>query len=371
MNYQRHPPKLCPPDCTEHHACCQKLIQKLAKDKERMAAKLRKEQKAVACLKKQNDGNPETTIGNDADAKGGSEGSIAPSSQCIKKCLKKSEAKKQSRHGSAAEGSVEASAGGKTPDGGVAKTNDNNGNSNELNPADNTPGQEWTASQDAIILAMKEGGETWSVIGNALGRGKDEARLHWKEITNTGDSQVSGKTDKRERSIKGHRTVYSVSSDSEVDSEAWSPQRELANLKRREEAALAMMSRAYDQPGESDAEDESFSTLDARVLAMLRLKRKDEKWLEIQAGFFNATGRMVDVELLKQKMDTLAEPDVEPEDGFSALDSEVLSMLWRKQKAEKWLAIQADFFNATGRMVDVELLRHMAEESEEISSCED
>ncbi len=48
--------------------------------------------------------------------------------------------------------------------------------------------------------------------------------------------------------------------------------------------------------------DCNFDRRDCEMLAILAKKYKDERWLELQAAFFNATGRMVSGEVLKHKL---------------------------------------------------------------------
>lgn len=49
---------------------------------------------------------------------------------------------------------------------------------------------------------------------------------------------------------------------------------------------------------------------------------------------------------------------------WCALDRAVLGVLERKRRVERWLELQADFYNATGRMVDIEVLKAQVEEQE-------
>jgi hypothetical protein len=49
--------------------------------------------------------------------------------------------------------------------------------------------------------------------------------------------------------------------------------------------------------------DAQWSQADCELLAMLDSRHSINRWLELQAGFYTATGRMVPVELLKAKMD--------------------------------------------------------------------
>jgi hypothetical protein len=48
--------------------------------------------------------------------------------------------------------------------------------------------------------------------------------------------------------------------------------------------------------------DAQWSQADCELLAMLDFQHDANRWLALQAGFYNATGRMVAVELLMAKM---------------------------------------------------------------------
>ncbi|KAK1655651.1 hypothetical protein BDP81DRAFT_401689 [Colletotrichum phormii] len=52
---------------------------------------------------------------------------------------------------------------------------------------------EWTDSEDALIISMKEGGESWASIGNAINRGKNEVKKRWHVLKiNVANSTESG-----------------------------------------------------------------------------------------------------------------------------------------------------------------------------------
>ncbi|KAK3956087.1 hypothetical protein QBC32DRAFT_392624 [Pseudoneurospora amorphoporcata] len=50
---------------------------------------------------------------------------------------------------------------------------------------------DWTPSQDAMLLGMKEGGESWANIGKAIGRNKKEVIKRHQELVRTGVAQVN------------------------------------------------------------------------------------------------------------------------------------------------------------------------------------
>ncbi|EOO02975.1 hypothetical protein UCRPA7_1525 [Phaeoacremonium minimum UCRPA7] len=196
----------------------------------------------------------------------------------------------------------------------------------------------WSASEDAAIVSMKEGGEIWASIGQAIGRGKKEVQKRWKELStqqteggstttgnmtsltpadteNDADNEMTdaatnkgkGKGGKKSANIpkktktspKKETALMIVSSDSDnevgsspdndVDSEAEIYTRMYSNLNLDDSAAL--------EP------DSDFNVQECNVLKVIDVKNKVNHWLEVQADFFNATGRMVPVGVLRRKLE--------------------------------------------------------------------
>ncbi|CCF38261.1 hypothetical protein CH063_09399 [Colletotrichum higginsianum] len=51
----------------------------------------------------------------------------------------------------------------------------------------------WTPSEDALIISMKNGGESWASIGNAINRGKNEVKKRWHVAkVNAANSESGG-----------------------------------------------------------------------------------------------------------------------------------------------------------------------------------
>ncbi|KAJ0168687.1 hypothetical protein CTA2_1589 [Colletotrichum tanaceti] len=51
----------------------------------------------------------------------------------------------------------------------------------------------WTPSEDALIISMKNGGESWASIGNAINRGRNEVRKRWHVAkVNAANSESGG-----------------------------------------------------------------------------------------------------------------------------------------------------------------------------------
>lgn len=70
------------------------------------------------------------------------------------------------------------------------ETIESNGQSNSTQPSKN-----WTSGEDAQILSMKAGGETWANISKKISRGKKEVQKRWKELnTMQGTTAIEGTT---------------------------------------------------------------------------------------------------------------------------------------------------------------------------------
>ncbi|KAK1773324.1 hypothetical protein QBC45DRAFT_86627 [Copromyces sp. CBS 386.78] len=62
---------------------------------------------------------------------------------------------------------------------------------------------DWTPSQDAMLLGMKEGGESWANIGKAIGRNKKEVIQRHQELVRTGVAQVNKGNHNNKNNKKG------------------------------------------------------------------------------------------------------------------------------------------------------------------------
>lgn len=210
---------------------------------------------------------------------------------------------------------------------------------------------------------MREGDESWSTIGNALGRGKKECRRRWKELSADGNLGTSQPDTTKERSrnrttgAESKSTITSETSDS--NTEILSPEDQYAELNRRQAHVVAALSRAFDIDLDSDLVVQPgsvFSDLDCKLLTILVTKHRRQKWLELQAEFFNTTGRMVDARLLESQWNG-GEDTVRSGASFPRHDRRLLRDLHNKREADKWLVLKAEFFNGAGRMIDVQIFK--------------
>lgn len=199
-------------------------------------------------------------------------------------------------------------------------------NHSKSNPATSASGK-WSPSEDAAILSMKEGGETWVAIGQAIGRGKKEVQKRWKELStqqqeqtgsatvrvpidteNDADNEMTdaggkkgkgkGKGGTKPASPTKSNALVTISSDSdnEVDSASGNGADSDAEVYTRMYSNLNLEDTAALEP------DSDFDMQECKVLKVVDVKNKVNRWLQVQADFFNATGRMVPVDVLRRKL---------------------------------------------------------------------
>ncbi|KAI1260488.1 hypothetical protein F5Y18DRAFT_254784 [Xylariaceae sp. FL1019] len=268
---------------------------------------------------------------------------------------------------------------------------------------------EWTTREDRTICLMKAVDSTWAEIGAKLNRGKSECKhryrsigLHAKElgltverlakmylddIEETKESEKKGKSKAKPKATKKQKVQVTTDTEDEDSDEEYNKRSKKSTKKQKEQVTTdtededsdeeytkrskkskdksrdkskqktkssrkdtgkkkktpststisdtSTSSRAsYDSPSEEEEEDEYdlaaeiqdsrryqydnmfswmypdqrrlradrfYSESDCRVLAGLEARYRANKWLNIQADFCNATGRMVEGEMLKAK----------------------------------------------------------------------
>jgi hypothetical protein len=166
-------------------------------------------------------------------------------------------------------------------------------------------GDRWTRSEDAILKGMKEGGETWTSIATTLGRGRKVVQQRYKTITTSrehdSDDVESGRDKgykKRSRAQKRPMPCRSLSYESSSSSV------ETDSVDSEEEQQLYLQEQIRNHlypPYLSIEADDHFTRRDCEVLATIDSKMKRGRWLEMQANFFNATGRMVPISVFRDK----------------------------------------------------------------------
>ncbi|KAH8891365.1 hypothetical protein GQ53DRAFT_866251 [Thozetella sp. PMI_491] len=202
---------------------------------------------------------------------------------------------------------------------------DVNTQSKRTKPDQSSGSGDWTPSQDAIILSMKKGNETWAIIGKAVGRSKKEVQKRHKELAaGTAGGQGPGNDGTNEApSADNNSRKDQADCEKSPKQGSKNPQAAVAQdllsfpavdahfaLTQRQTAAFRKIyGDHYKVHTLSDkiVPDRNFSERDCEMLALLVAKTKAERWYELQAAFFNLTGRMVSVDVLKHKMSGILE----------------------------------------------------------------
>ncbi|VUC37833.1 unnamed protein product [Clonostachys rosea] len=206
----------------------------------------------------------------------------------------------------------------------------------------------WTMSEDVILVNMKKDDRkpSWTEISQALHKSRKDLKARWKILQNKteqpssqgdGPSEPevqqqsetkSGKKSRKRRGKRGSRhkssppaeetavlsgedasaeaspddgpaDQISPSSSSEADSLTYAGSDKEV---RRQKKYLQKHIRAkIFPPDKYPTADETFSQADCEILASVESQYKRSKWLEMQANFYNVTGRLVPIELIRAR----------------------------------------------------------------------
>ncbi|KAI1111094.1 hypothetical protein F5Y14DRAFT_464995 [Nemania sp. NC0429] len=235
---------------------------------------------------------------------------------------------------------------------------------------------EWTREEDRIICVMKSEAKSWAEIGKELERGKKECQQRHRTLASHA----------RELGITTEKLARLYVDEDEDDEEeaaaakSKSKKSSKAKDKDRGKSKGKSKSKARDGKGEDKLEKSAAKT---SPNANTKSKRKKEKNKKVASD----TGSDSDDEEEEEEeeeeggereaedpeaeywaqrryiYDTLygtMYPDrktLHPDRFYSESDCRVLAGLEARYRANKWLYIQAEFCNATGRMVEAEILR--------------
>jgi hypothetical protein len=131
--------------------------------------------------------------------------------------------------------------------------------------------------------------------------------------------------------------------------------------KTMEETAVDNLARVYAPNGFDDMEirpDRDFDMLDCKLLMLLDIKHDADYPRALQEEFFKASGRMVDGRILERELDQHDNrSNFTMGSRLSTREHSMLEYCDERLFETKMLAIQADFFKETGRMVELKVLK--------------
>ncbi|KAG7127555.1 hypothetical protein HYQ45_012521 [Verticillium longisporum] len=253
------------------------------------------------------------------------------------------------------------------------------------------PTDKWTASDDAMIIGMKEDGATWAVIGNAISRGKNEVKKRYHEIkvvtanaastpTNkqasvdttepekpqkakpSKDTEHDEFKDKAEKTCDDEKSNTKAHTKRRTQSSSKSPPSTTPTSLSAMEAALLASPPSSTTSSSSDGDEAGYDadgfdpySPDPRPdpFAHERERRRQDRFMQrhLWAALYPRHRTAQD------HQDKYAGATGFADRGFSRRDRRLLASLEDRRLGNRWLEMQANFFNATGRMLPLHLIK--------------
>ncbi|KOS18365.1 hypothetical protein ESCO_002550 [Escovopsis weberi] len=227
-------------------------------------------------------------------------------------------------------------------------------------------GEAWTLSEDCAIRGMKESGDglSWTEIAESLGRTRSDVKSRWKWIQaylasaeEKRKSQDSGPRKSEDR--KGGKATDIIDKGKGNASPSIPlPKKENNGVQAPPVQKGGCSKSKRDKTGHSAAcldtlsGEEASSELSVSDDAAFDLEdeaRRQDRYLQ---------------ETLRGELYGPAHASIQPDELFGPRDSQILAAAESKYHRSKWLEMQANFYNATGRMVPLELIRAKCERAE-------
>lgn len=277
-----------------------------------------------------------------------------------------------------------------------------------FNPVDEDPS--WSISEDYRLRSMKEAGETWRFISTSLGKSQNDVRARWKILERqtialeaTTEPETDGATTEGESGEVA--SVDETKSDNNTSDQVDESEKTSENGSEVDDG---------DKTSDSDTDEEDDTDEDVRSIVKPKGKagntftrnkwhkgirnRKvasENKWAKARAKAKteeecdspsetgkgtsdNATETSSCLEYgdpeKRRQMRYLqdhvykemypAEIHPQPDAYLNQRDCDLLAAIDSKYKRSRWLEMQANFYNVTGRMVPLEAIRDRCERAE-------
>ncbi|KAI5461077.1 hypothetical protein BGZ63DRAFT_424005 [Mariannaea sp. PMI_226] len=124
--------------------------------------------------------------------------------------------------------------------------------------------------------------------------------------------------------------------------------------------------------GEEASSEISSSSTSSNLASPSSSSSSSSSYALTSSGYENSSDRHCEMRYLQDHIYTTlypAEIYPEPDAYFSARDCRLLGLIDSKQKRNRWLEMQANFYNVTGRMVPLELIQDKCERAEEAAAA--
>lgn len=203
---------------------------------------------------------------------------------------------------------------------------------------------DWTEESDTQLWKLKEEGKTWAEIHEAMGRSKNSLKDRYKHLKSIDFKVPNETTDTAKSNEKKDDTVDAANDfmarasavvEKQTEAAAANDNTKPSSTKSKKSTPPPSLtgyynSNAFDHSGtnayiaqysrrllaEANAglrkipePDEVFDEDDCILLALADSRRRENRWLDIQADYYNVTGRMVPLEVLRWKLGGCQEPE--------------------------------------------------------------
>ncbi|KAK5993166.1 hypothetical protein PT974_06594 [Cladobotryum mycophilum] len=242
----------------------------------------------------------------------------------------------------------------------------------------------WTLSDDCALRGMKEAGDglTWTEIATTLGINKDEVRACWKVIK---DQSALAATHKEEKVKEKAGKKNKESVDNKHKETTKNKSSKKAESKGQENAPAPTENQKKAKKAKSGAPKKEHKS-EKEQIAVQDNKPTEKKTAEVyqydllsgeeaSSEFSTSNDDQYDPEEEEYRQNRYLHKEIysqlypgyiniEPDEYFSPQDCRVLATAESKYQRSKWLEMQANFYNVTGRMVPLELIRAKCERGE-------
>lgn len=228
---------------------------------------------------------------------------------------------------------------------------------------------EWSTSEDHILRGMKLAALTWAQIGKALSRDKSHVKARWRAIQHQSDPadgyaapRVDGPGDNGHAS-KGAKSKGSAKSGA---ASKWHKGKRNSRVASENKAARSKAAAANKRDQDILSGEEASS--ETSIVVDDKFEDDDEYDGDCGTLYAWPRGRQNGLQYLHNHVYRGLYPNVidpEPDDFFGEHDCAVLAAMDSEYKRSRYLEMQANFYNATGRLVPLHMIRDRIDRAEE------
>ncbi|KAL2211968.1 hypothetical protein CC79DRAFT_1364255 [Sarocladium strictum] len=214
----------------------------------------------------------------------------------------------------------------------------------------------WSISEDALLRGMKEGGETWAEIATAMQRSRSDVKARWKVVekqprveSDDADDELEkkDKSKKPQESGKKEGAKGAKKANKSDDKQPGKAKQDKSTKPAKEENATESKEK---QKQKEEPENVESSSSEASTSATASVDEEEEQDSYLRNDIYSA--------LYPNRM------TFEPDTALSPTDCEVLASADARRHAGRWLEMQANFYNTTGRWIPLHIIQQKCQGAE-------